>query len=83
METKSIRIAWCDIYKAIVIILVVIGHTRGGILSNIIYQFHMAAFFWISGYTARNKGTIADEFVRKFCKLILPFYFIVFSGDLI
>ena len=45
METKSIRIAWCDIYKAIVIILVVIGHTRGGILSNIIYQFHMAAFF--------------------------------------
>lgn len=84
VEINKKRIEWCDIYKAIVIILVVIGHSAGGVLTNIIYQFHMAAFFWISGYTANNnKKSFWDYMVKKFCKLMLPFYFIVFCGDLI
>ena len=47
MEKK--RIEWVDIYKALGIILVVVGHATGA-FNNYIYQFHMAAFFLISGY---------------------------------
>lgn len=43
MEKKN-RISWCDIYKGIVIILVVVGHATGK-FNQYIYQFHMAAFF--------------------------------------
>ena len=49
MEKKN-RISWCDIYKGIVIILVVVGHATGK-FNQYIYQFHMAAFFLILGYT--------------------------------
>ena len=47
MEKKN-RISWCDIYKGIVIIIVVVGHATGK-FNQYIYQFHMAAFFLISG----------------------------------
>lgn len=49
------RIEWCDIYKGIMIILVVIGHATGQ-FNSWIYQFHMAAFFFISGYSGRMAG---------------------------
>ena len=52
MEKKN-RISWCDIYKGIVIILVVVGHATGK-FNQYIYQFHMAAFFLISGYTGNS-----------------------------
>lgn len=44
MEKK--RIEWVDIYKALGIILVVVGHATGA-FNNYIYQFHMAAFLLI------------------------------------
>jgi len=44
------RIEWVDVFKALVIILVVMGHTPFA-FNLIIYTFHMAAFFLISGYT--------------------------------
>lgn len=48
------RMEWVDIYKAIGIVLVVIGHTTGT-FNFFIYQFHMAAFFVISDYTTNLK----------------------------
>lgn len=74
------RIEWCDIFKGIVIILVVVGHTTGK-FNQYIYQFHMAAFFFISGYTAKvGKNTLFEEIIQKFYKLKFPFYVISFFG---
>ena len=61
MDGKSTsRIAWIDIFKAICIILVVIGHSTGK-FNHYIYQFHMAAFFFISGYTSKIWKKNAEE----------------------
>ena len=62
---EKIRIQWIDIYKAICMILVVVGHATGQ-FNQYFYQFHVAAFFFISGYTSRiwKKDTekiIADK----------------------
>lgn len=44
MYSLNHRIQWVDVYKGIVIILVVIGHATG-LFNSFIYQFHVAAFF--------------------------------------
>lgn len=46
------RIEWVDYYKAIAIVLVVVGHATGR-FNGVIYQFHVAAFFFISGYLSK------------------------------
>ena len=77
MEKKN-RISWCDIYKGIVIILVVVGHATGK-FNQYIYQFHMAAFFLISGYTGNiYKKSLLEIIIEKFYKLMLPYIFINF-----
>lgn len=67
------RITWVDIYKGIAIILVVVGHSTG-LLNPYIYQFHMAAFFFISGYTAnlKEKGIIQTA-ISKLYTIYLPY----------
>ena len=49
------RIVWLDIAKAILIILVVLGHSgdinHGTRLDKYIYWFHMPAFIILSGLT--------------------------------
>lgn len=77
------RISWCDVFKGIVIILVVIGHCTGR-FNHLIYQFHMAAFFFISGYTSQPKNKpLFDEIVKKFYRLMVPYYVINFAGILL
>ncbi|MBQ8189975.1 MAG: acyltransferase family protein [Lachnospiraceae bacterium] len=74
------RINWCDIYKGIVIILVVIGHCTTQ-FNHFIYQFHMAAFFFISGYTSQPKNkSLFDDIIKKFCRLMVPYYTINLVG---
>jgi fucose 4-O-acetylase-like acetyltransferase len=73
-EIKKGNIEWVDIYKAITIILVVIGHSTG-YFNKYIYQFHMAAFFFISGYvavTAMRRDNLWRIVVKKFRALIVP-----------
>lgn len=65
------RIAWVDIFKGVVIILMVLGHSTGR-FNIYIYQFHMAAFFFISGFTSNLSKTWFDIAWNKFCTLILP-----------
>lgn len=66
------RIYWIDIYKAIAIILVVIGHATG-MFNKYIYLFHVSAFFFISGYVAKNNNEKFDVLVlKKLYTLILP-----------
>lgn len=81
MDTK--RIEWCDIYKGIMIILVVVGHATGK-FNPYIYQFHMAAFFFISGYTSKLREDANTTFIKqvfkKAYKLILPYLTIELIG---
>ena len=71
MEGKSTnRIAWIDIFKAICIILVVVGHSTGK-FNHYIYQFHMAAFFFISGYTSKIWKKDAEGLIINKAKTVL------------
>ena len=66
------RIEWVDVYKGIMIILVVIGHATN-MFNAWIYQFHMAAFFFISGYlTDFEKNDCFGLVLKKFFSIILP-----------
>ena len=72
---KNKRIEWVDIYKAILIFLVVLGHSHNLRLVPYIYTFHMAAFFFISGYTTDySKLSFVDYTKRKFKSLMIPFF---------
>ena len=74
------RVVWCDIYKGVATVLVVIGHATGS-FNQYIYQFHMAAFFFISGYTGNvyNCGFF-QKVVQKFYKLMFPYLSIGLAG---
>lgn len=77
-DTK--RIEWCDIYKGIVILLVVIGHYTQH-FHNYIYSFHMAAFFFISGYTSNfKKNSMLEVIIKKFISLMMPYLFLGIVG---
>lgn len=86
MEDKAIhkeRIEWCDIFKGLLIILVVTGHATG-MFNRYIYQFHMAAFFVISGYTSSlDKRDLLHYIFDKFYKIMVPFYSLGVFGNLI
>lgn len=74
------RIKWVDIYRGLAILLMVVGHTTG-LFNPYIYQFHMAAFFFISGYTSRldEKGLL-QTWVTKGYSIYLPYVtFFLFS----
>ncbi|MDD2957057.1 MAG: acyltransferase family protein [Lachnospiraceae bacterium] len=76
------RIEWVDIFKALAIILVVIGHTTG-VFNGYIYQFHMAAFFFISGYTVKiDKDTLLHFIYKKIYSLYLPLFSMVILGQI-
>lgn len=71
---KSERMKWVDVYKGIMIILVVVGHATGQ-FNSWIYQFHMVAFFFISGYlcTLERRNGI-ELIIKKFFSIMLPYY---------
>lgn len=78
------RIEWIDVYKGIAIILVVLGHATGK-FNGSIYQFHMAAFFFISGYTAMkalDNESLIQFTQKKFITLIVPCFMmtVLFGG---
>ena len=68
------RIEEIDIYKGILIVLVVIGHATN-YLNIYIYQFHMAAFFFISGFLSTIEKDGFIKFIyKKFMSLKLPLF---------
>lgn len=70
-RTKD-RIVWIDIYKALAITLVVIGHATG-LFNRYIYQFHIAAFFFISGYVVKlEQETFIKTVIKRLYTLIFP-----------
>lgn len=74
------RVKWIDIYKGLGIILMVIGHSTG-IFNEYIYQFHMAAFFVISGYTTNlDRDSFGHYFYKKVYSLYIPLLSITVFG---
>lgn len=67
------RIKWVDYFKAITIILVVVGHATG-LFCSYIYQFHVASFFFISGYTSKlNQKKFFEVLFQRFMTIIVPY----------
>lgn len=80
MYSEESRVFWIDCFKALAIMLVVIGHATGR-LNGYIYQFHMAAFFFISGYcTHWKKGEVTKTLWKRFYCLIFPLVAIFLAG---
>lgn len=68
------RIEYIDSLKGFGILLVIIGHIcPGGIINSIIYSFHMAIFFLLSGIVCNNNNSIKDFVIKKTTTLLLPF----------
>ena len=75
----SKRIIWIDVLRGILILLMVLGHATGK-FNAYIYQFHIGAFFLLSGFTESLKeksvGTIA---YRKAKRILLPYVTMFFT----
>ena len=68
------RITWIDVYKGIAICLMVVGHVTGR-FNSYIFQFHMAAFFFISGYASiKGKRNTLRTIWDRFYTLLLPYF---------
>jgi fucose 4-O-acetylase-like acetyltransferase len=66
------RVACLDIFKGILIILVVAAHTNSP-FNIVIYSFHMPAWFLISGYLYKKRN-LEDLLVGKVTSLLVPFW---------
>jgi len=58
------RIDWLDIAKGLTILLVIIGHSVGELLRDVIYSFHMPLFFVLSCVTY-NLSTNDEEYMKN------------------
>lgn len=81
------REQWIDRWKGILILLVVLGHVVGGgenlwqgepasmlgVVREVIYAFHMPAFFLLAGMCWRSKGSWEEFLEKKAFRLLLPY----------
>lgn len=66
------RLLWMDVLRGILILSVVIGHATSQ-FNAYIYQFHMGAFFLVSGYMAHpEKRTVVHTVYHRFLTVFLP-----------
>jgi len=76
---RNIRIEWLDSLKGLGILFVVLGHCfppQQG-LTNYLYSFHIALFFFISGYFIPNepyRERFTDFWQKRFKRLMLPYF---------
>ena len=63
MNQNTTRSAYWDIIKGLAIIAVVMGHC--GILTRFVYLFHLAVFFFVTGYFY-NENKYGDDPFRYF-----------------
>lgn len=73
------RIVWVDWMKALLILLVVLGHS-GSLFTPVIYLFHIPAFFFISGYLANyskeETGSLKSSRYMIYAIVIYNLFFI-------
>lgn len=69
---SSQRLVWMDVLRGLLILFVVIGHATGA-YNKYIYQFHMGAFFLVSGYMSQpERRTVAHTLYHRFLTVYLP-----------
>lgn len=77
------RIVWVDWMKAILILLVVLGHS-GSLFAPMLYLFHIPAFFFISGYLCnydkKDQGTLYSSRYLIYSILLYNVIFIVINA---
>jgi fucose 4-O-acetylase-like acetyltransferase len=87
MDTNKLdRVKWIDFAKGITILLVILGHTVGGIMRGMIFSFHMPFFFILSGITfkySENGEMFIKKAQRAFRHLIIPVIVLYFMSTLI
>ena len=69
------RVQWIDCAKGIAILLVIIGHTIGYPIREMIFSFHMPLFFILAGAVHRysdNFTRIMAKSKESFKQLIIP-----------
>lgn len=76
------RLAFIDIAKGILIILVVMGHIAPGdtVLHHYIFWFHMPAFLLISGFFIKSTFVFKEEMEKKLKRLMIPYLFFRYDG---
>lgn len=73
------RLLWIDALRGFLILTVILGHAlqhgdyNHNIAWNVIYSFHMAAFFVISGYANYWSAMNAKTLLRRAEQLLIPF----------
>jgi len=74
IQKSNSRIEWMDVLRGLLILSVVIGHATG-LFNRYIYQFHMGAFFFVSGYMARpERRTVPHTIYHRFMTTYLPIF---------
>lgn len=83
------RIDYIDYSKGLLIFLVILGHCIDGenYLKNIIYSFHMPAFFIVSGILLNYSSTVGKNFGRfllsRIRQLVIPYIIFEFLGYIV
>lgn len=71
------RISWADALRGALILMIVYGHTasNGDTLKHYVYSFHVAAFFFLSGFLfSKGSGGFKAFLRKKFTSLMIPYY---------
>ena len=83
------RIIYIDIYKSLLMMLVIIGHLQffdyNSRTLTLIYSFHMPAFLIIAGYLSNtsNESTFIDIIKKRFTSSIIPYFVFYFISLII
>lgn len=87
--TDMRRIDYIDYSKGVLIFLVILGHCINGenYLKNIIYSFHMPAFFIVSGILLNYSSAVGKDFGRfllsRIRQLVIPYIIFEFLGYIV
>lgn len=74
IDYKKIRIEYIDIFRAIGIILMIMGHIGfGDKFDYFIHAFHMPMFFVISGYFFHKTNDTKKFLIKKIKTLLIPY----------
>lgn len=68
------RFAWADALRGLLMLLIVCGHAAPeGPLKHYAYSFHVAGFFFLSGYLFDGGGSLRSLALRRARTLLLPY----------
>lgn len=71
------RMTWADALRGALILMIVYGHTasNGDMVKHYVYSFHVAAFFFLSGFLfSKGEGGFKPFLKKKFFSLMVPYY---------